>query len=321
MDERVSNFAEKTGFILALIIYISTILSLAYLSDTNIFIVFVGTLPTLLYLMTFFYVIRQDFRKSLLWILPLAYPLLFLILWYSNASNLLSAMDGQVIAVLNILISYLVNIFVLLVFSIGVKRDDSKKDDMRYKHQIGKIAKELDSVKSKLESTKTELEDTKTQLVGAKNDLIVNKENFNITLRSIEDKCKAINFVIGRVYSDKKGANDTIREKLRIGSDLYNSFSELTTDFKSDDSSKMQEVLDKIHEKLIQLELPENKVFSLKEAVLPVTRDDLGRDKILDVLKNNDKDPISDYHSEAKEVCVKLKKFLKENYVVDKKVI
>lgn len=316
MEERVSNFAEKTGFILAIIIYISTVLSLAYLSDTNIFIVFVGTLPTLLYLITFFYLITNDFRKPLLWVLPLVYPIIFLILWYSKVSHLLGAMDGQVITVLNILISYLINIFVLFVFSIGVKRDTPKTDDSHYRHKIGQMAQELDSVKSRLEFTSNELEDTKTQLVDAKKDLkdlVVSKENFNITLRSIEDKCKAINFVIGRVYSEKKGASDTVREKLRIGSDLYNSFSELTNDFKSEDAAQMTDILEKIQRKLLVLELPENRVFTLGKVVLPVDRDTLGNDRIIDVLKKNDKDPIVDYHSEAKEVCAKLLKFLKES--------
>ena len=313
MEEGVSNFAEKTGFILALIIYISTVISLAYLSDANIFIVFIGTLPTLLYLITFFYLIRNDFRKTILWVLPLLYPLIFLLLWYSKISKLLTTLDGQVIAVLNILISYLVNILVLFVFSIGTKRSVPKKDNSRYENKIGQMSEELSSVKSKLESTNDELESTKTELIDTKKDLVINKENFNITLRSIEDKCKAINFVIGRVYSEKKGASTIIREKLRISSDLYNSFSELTADFKTEDAAKMLEILDKIHKKLLLLELPENKVIHLNAAILSVDRDVLGHDKIIDVLIKNDKDPVMDYHSEAKEICIKLTKFLKEN--------
>jgi hypothetical protein len=313
MEERVSNFAEKTGFILALIIYISTIVSLAYLSDANIFIVFIGTLPTLLYLITFFFLIKNDFKKSVLWVLPLLYPMIFLILWYLETFKLLNTLDGQVLTVLNILISYLVNIFVLFVFSIGIKRTNQKVDNSHYEHKIGQMNKELDSIKSQLESTTNELESTQTKLIDAKKEVIINKDNFNITLRSIEDKCKAINFVIGRVYSDKKGANENIREKLRITSNLYNSFSELTNDFKLEDKTQMEDILKQILKKLIVLELPENKVMSLDKAKLPVIRNEEGNDTIIEVLRKNDKDPITDYHKEAKEICIKLMKFLNES--------
>jgi hypothetical protein len=314
-NKSVSHIAEKTAFIIAIIIYIVAVLSLAYISDVNIFVVFIGTLPTLLYLIVFFYFVRIDSRMALLWVLPLVFPLLFLALWYSGAFGLKKFMDGPVASVLNILISYLVNIFVLFIFGIGTKRDTSGKDQKRYEQNIGHVKEQLNTLKSQLEYTTTELHETKDRLIEAKKEIVISKENFNISLRSIEDKCKAINFVIGRVYSDKKGANESIREKLRISSDLYNSFSEITTDFKAEDAERLHHILENIHRKLLDLELPENRMLRIGKASLHVERDPLGSDRILDVLKMNDKDPIMDYHAEAKEICSKLISFLTENYI------
>jgi len=197
------------------------------------------------------------------------------------------------------------------------------KDAKDVNHQdIGKIKHELGVVKSQLQNTTEELEETKHKLmetqkvaIDAKNELIVSKENFNITLRSIEDKCKAINFVIGRVYSEKKGATENERSKLRINSELYNSFSELTTDFKAEDAEKLYAVLRHIHKRLLDLELPEREVITLGTVSLPVDRDAHGNDKIIEVLQKNDKDPVKEYHAGAKEICEKLMNFLRESYL------
>ena len=73
-----------------------------------------------------------------------------------------------------------------------------------------------------------------TELAKIKSELEITKKNFKYNLRGIEDKCKAINFVIGRVYSDKKGGNKEVREQLKINRDLYNTFSEITANFSND---------------------------------------------------------------------------------------
>jgi len=313
MDSSESNSrrGEKPAIITAIILYLAALFSLAFISDASIFLVFIGTMPVLLYLATFFYLIRIDSRMGLLWVLPLLFPLLFLFLWYSSLAPWLKVMDGQVVAVLDVIMSYLINIFVLFIFGIGNRR----KPDQKLQKNIGEVKHQIDSLKSQLEKAHTELSETKNKLYEVKRELTVNKENFNITLRSIEDKCKAINFVIGRVYSDKKGASESVRERLRISSDLYNSFSEITADFKSEDAHKLSIVLKNIHHKLLDLELPENRVIKIGIAQLPVDRDPLGSYRVIDVLKRNDKDPVEDYHNEAKEVCSKLLVFLNENYL------
>lgn len=297
---------EKTAVVIAIILYIASLGTLSYLSDANIFIVFIGTLPILVYLITFFYLIRIDRRMSLLWVLPVFFPLAFLFISYLVDWSVFKSIDMGVVTVLNIVISYLINIFVLLIFGLGRSADDRK---------IRHAENQVDNLKSELHKKNLELSETKSKLVEAKKELVINKENFNVSLRTIEDKCKAINFVIGRVYSDKRGANEVIRHKLRISSDLYNSFSEMSAEFKSEDAGKLHTILRNMHKKLTDLEFMEKDVFKIEKAKLPIKRDSNGKDRIIDVLKENDKDPIEEYHNEAKEVCSKMLTFLDENYL------
>ncbi|MGV8171522.1 MAG: hypothetical protein ACP5OA_02395 [Candidatus Woesearchaeota archaeon] len=319
MANHVTSASEKIAIVIGIILYIGAFIFMAMTSDTSIYRVFIGMLPTLLYLITFFFLFKMDASTVALWVLPLAFPLLFIILWYSNAFGLLNTMDTPVVAVVNVILSYFINIFLLLILTAGTK---THKVEHTYHDtkEIGKIKHELGVVTSQLHNTATELEETKQRLletqkvaIEAKKELIVSKENFNLTLRSIEDKCKAINFVIGRVYSEKKGAGEQVRSKLRIDSELYNSFSELTSDFKAEDAQKLYVILKHIYSRLSTLELPEKDVIKLHEAALPVDRDKHGNDAILDVLRKNDKDPILEYHSGAKEICEKLMDFLEEN--------
>lgn len=153
------------------------------------------------------------------------------------------------------------------------------------------------------------------RLHEAEQALLITHENFTINLRSIEDKCKAINFVIGRVYSDKHGANKKIREMLNINRVLYNAFSEITSDFDVGHVVHLMLVLKLLKKKLALYHIEENKLFTLrKNPKLPLKRNPEGKDIILDVLVNNDKDPIKEYHAEASEICNKMVEYLEDNY-------
>ncbi len=143
----------------------------------------------------------------------------------------------------------------------------------------------------------------------------VTRENFTLSLKSIEDKCKAINFVIGRVYSDKKGGTQQVRDKIHIPRELYNSFSQMAAQFKQEHMGELLKVLEQIYRVLVQLELPEKDVIKVhKNAHLPLQRDPEGKDRILDVLARNDQDPIMEYQSESKEIVRRLSEFIQKNY-------
>jgi len=134
--------------------------------------------------------------------------------------------------------------------------------------------------------------------------LQTSRKEIHTHLRSIEDKCKAINFVIGRVYSDKKGGSADVREKLQIPRELYNNFTELLNAKTDAQNVKLNKTLSKILIKLEQLEMTEADILPLKKGRIEIMRD--AEDTVLDVLAKNDKDPIFDYHSEAKAVCQNL---------------
>lgn len=135
-------------------------------------------------------------------------------------------------------------------------------------------------------------------------ELDMTKKEVRASIRSVEDKCKALNFVIGRVYADSKGGNKTAREKLKIPRELYNDFSEILSKPKRVDADRMLNVLRQILAKLQQMELPEDEVIRVRHGRVPIER--LKGDTVLKVLARNDKDPVLDYHDEAKMVCKKL---------------
>lgn len=348
----MGRFTENVALIVALVLYIGTVLSLSLLTETSIFVVFVATMPILLYLIAFFYLVKIDPHMGLLWVLPLVFPIIFLLIWYSKTLYVLNMTDGPTVAVINILISYAINIFILLIMGFGRREPREKRVAHQTSHVVhhvhsgavpehNELRKELDDARmllhdtksrldeahTKLAATKAELDETKNVLQENKNiineakNIIINKENFTVNLRGIEDKCKAINFVIGRVYSDKKGASPKIRAGLRIDSELYNSFSEITSDFKDEQATKLFNLLKKIHDRLGRLEMREKDLLTIGDAKLPVARTADGSDRVIDVLINNDKDPVADYHADAKEVCEKVMAYLTEQYVTHHKII
>jgi len=78
--------------------------------------------------------------------------------------------------------------------------------------------------------------------------------------------------------------------------------------FKDEEKHKLQGVLHNTMDRLLQLEQKESDVVKLNIGTLPVFRK-LG-DTVLEVLARNDKDPVTEYHKEAKEICVKTLKYL-----------
>jgi hypothetical protein len=156
------------------------------------------------------------------------------------------------------------------------------------------------------------------RIAEAELSLKVTHENFTVNLRSIEDKCKAINFVIGRVYSDKHGGNKKIRSLLNINRILYNTFSKITSDFDTSQIVHLMLVLKLLQKKLSLYHLHEKDLFQLKKnPKISLKRNTKGQDIILDVLSLNDDDPIKEYHSEASEICLNMINYLEENYRVE----
>lgn len=128
-------------------------------------------------------------------------------------------------------------------------------------------------------------------------------------LHTVEDKCKAINFVIGRVYRASNGGTKELREKLRIPSEWYNEFNEIPEEKTEEQRRIALDILARIENQLTLLLKPEKEVLDeaeLKELV-NIARDEHGKDRIIDVLIVNDSDPVEEYLLGALDFCRKVK--------------
>lgn len=135
----------------------------------------------------------------------------------------------------------------------------------------------------------------------------ITPENIDEYMLGIEDKCKALNFVIGRVYRMSNGGSEKIRARLRIEKDWYNEFHSLTKDIDQNRDDALA-VLHKINDRLSLLMKPEKDVLHKKEldALKHIARDKEGGDRIIDVLIANDRDPVEHYFVGAVEGTQKL---------------
>lgn len=396
-------------------IYLSVLIGLALVTEANPGVVFLATSPLLLHLITL-NLIHGDIQgaRTIFWVSPVIYPLLFFMLWNSNSLPLIASISGVELTAFDVVIALIMNLIVVMFYAgkkkkiftrpaglsraaqrmnAGLKHrsfakhsgkpnthSESKtvqkvkdsaaktpetkahhKESLRnkrrltehlqksaamahhirnaeklahrhyqtakkYQHQ-NKVykqyirdlhAKHREIVDSLHKHHKSHIENLKGQLEKVKTELQINQGNFQITLRSIEDKCKALNFVIGRVYSDKHGASPEIRELLKIDKELYNLFSEISLDFKEHSVSHVYRIIHQLYQKVTLLEQPEKLLFELSPVPkIPIERDPAGNDRIIDVLVRNDKDPVMGYYEGAKEICTKLMRFLYDEYLAD----
>jgi hypothetical protein len=124
--------------------------------------------------------------------------------------------------------------------------------------------------------------------------------------RSIEDKCKALNFVIGRVYRSSNGGTTSMRDDIRIASELYNEFDRAV---KEGTKEQMVEALDKVGHRLMSLQKTEKEIFGDRIIHLKnLARDDNGHSRVIDVLAKNDNDPVMNYYSDALEAYKEIRR-------------
>ena len=200
-------------------------------------------------------------------------------------------MDGGILTWWNMLVSYLFAF--ILLFSEPAER-------IRLAIIAAKLRRYLTGITSERKKIETAVSK-------------ITRENLSQTIRSIEDKCKAINSVIGRVYSNKKGGSIEIRQHLSVPREWYNRFSELTKDLSKKSEKELLGIILNIHKKVMTLELKEYDVFKTSKGRVPVERDFFGQDRIIDVLARNDKDPVKEYHKAAKQVCEDVIGFLNKD--------
>lgn len=272
--------------------------------------IFLSFLPAVLSIITVF-ALFDTFQKNFRWgmfIVPFIWCILFYSLGVAGILPMYAVLDVGNITVLNFLISL---VFVVIVYLIGevenrlVTYEKSKTVKKKLMNEM--LAKKERAAYHKAEEKKAEKMPKKVHIEDA-------PKVITEYIQSIEDKSKALNFVIGRVYSQRNGGTAEMRDKIKIMSEWYNEFSEVASDKLGEKLFAAQKTLTLIYERLIDMKRTEKEMFGQQAYELKnLERDEYGRSKIIDVLKDNDKDPVETYYKSALDFCKKamgeLKKF------------
>lgn len=123
-------------------------------------------------------------------------------------------------------------------------------------------------------------------------------------VRSLEDKSKALNAVIGRVYNTSKGGHAAMRKRIQVHSQWYNEYSALDHDRETPEQLETaRTLLGLIQKRLVLMQKTESEVFREDAKTLHnLRRDKDGNSRIIDVLIWNDKDPVEQYYRGAVQV-------------------
>ncbi len=292
----------RSRLVTASAVYIAAVFGFSILADEHPWPVFFGTVPLLAY--GGLVVAMRMPGAVLLWLGPIGISALFLGAWATQALPQFGGLDGPTLAVVNILLAYLLNVFLL------AHGRRAKPHAMGVGGSHGSPAPAAGASAATSAAQQDEIKALKQTITDLQKTLTITEKNFRATLRTIEDKCKAINFVIGRVYGNRRGGAPSLRAKLRIPRDLYNAFSTMTADFKADDAKALLAVLDQLAAHLARLEQPERALLEAEDFRAGSAPREPSDRRILDVLAQ-DEDPVADYHAEAKEICLKLSEYLK----------
>jgi len=265
----------RASCIIALLLWVILIIFLSIITISSPFNTLVGLSPVLLtIIVTYILVDKYHLESGFLMIFPIIFTGVLLML---GVAHLLDGMEYPTLCSVNIIFGLLFEVAVTVHYGI-LRRERKVKIE-----QINEEMKEEKKLAIKLDD----------------------EEGVKSFVSSIEDKSKAINAVIGRVYSVKHGGTEFLRKKIRIDAEDYNEINELQAQPHEKRRILAIELLRKIKDKLDLLSKPEKEVFDKAEMkqFLHIGRNSDGNDRILDVLINNDKDPIKQYYDGALEFC------------------
>ena len=146
--------------------------------------------------------------------------------------------------------------------------------------------------------------------------IIIEKPNVDIQeyISSIEEKSKALNFVIGRTYNKYHGGSLELRQTINLKAEWYNELSEALQNEESADKIRVFMIVENIEKQLNKIKKAEKEVFTEKQLnnLKNLDRDINGNDKILDVLMKNDADPVELYYKGMEEFCETIRRELEE---------
>lgn len=262
---------------------------LSALSDQSLFNIFIGFLPTIVSV-TVAVVIAESFREhySYVWVVPLIFLTVFYFLTLN--SSLALELDIPQILVLNLVISY---VFVLIITFV------MPPQMQRIVYVQKPVIKQITAMAKKGEENQESKDAQEKQTQTLPQQASDSQKPTREIVQVLEDKCKVINQAIGRVYKKKNGGSEEMRVKIRIPAEWYNAFTDL-----KDNEEDVKPIIKQIVKRLHLLASTERDVFGKEvKYIRNLKRNIIGTSKIIDVLRDNDKDPINDYVSAAINVC------------------
>ncbi len=286
------------GFsIFALIVLFIIILFSALNTGAPLIFVILGFLPTLVTIILCILIFDGTlYSMIILWLVPFVLSGLFFLIGSGKTLSGLGMDVGSLVAI-NIVFSIIYLALFLILVKLLSTNEHHKKTETNEHHEG-------------INQEGTHHPEDHVPLHAMKH--IDKPEIIKEYVSSIEDKSKALNFVIGRVYNKYHGGSKQFREKLSLKPQWYNEFSQALHNEQQPDKKKLLIILAHIDTQLNLLHrserdmMTDDQLASLKNLV----RDPDGVDSILEVLKKNDKDPVESYYEGAKEFCLKLKDIL-----------
>ena len=274
---RRQRFATASGVFLLLLLLMVMVLAVS--TDSGPFLVLLGLLPSVFTVVfgLLLYEGSVDNRKAL-WVLPIFLVVLFY--WYGQTgTGVFGQLDVGVLSALNLIVSFL--FLIITTFLLQAPAEAPK----RAAAHEGAESPQPRSRDSDLPSF----------------------------IASIEDKGKALNFAIGRVYNAYHGGTKELRERVKIRQEWYDEFSHIPRDPAKVDFNELLSLIRKIESRLRLLEKSEAEVFGEAHGGFKhLVRDTSGKDKVIDVLDHNDKDPVRTYVQGALEFCGKVRDFVRK---------
>jgi len=270
------------GFsLVSLVVLVLLIVFTALGTGASPIFVMLGFMPTIATIILCLVIFDETvFSFIILWLVPIVLSGIFYLI-ASSQPILNNNLDIGALVALNLVFSilYLVIFFIIAKFA-------------------GRSSQELQEKKQENKPSHTIIQHQPTKI----------KEY----VASIEDKSKALNFVIGRVYSKFHGGSKQLREKLALKPEWYNEFSEALNNEANPDRRRLLSVLDNIEKQLALMNLTEREILHPEQIseLKNLDRDDDGNSTIIEVLIKNDKDPVESYFNGAKEFCLKLRDIL-----------
>ncbi|NOZ81472.1 MAG: hypothetical protein GXP63_07455 [DPANN group archaeon] len=254
-------------------------------TQASLFIILVAFFPTLITLSLAILVMEKQGEHflSYLWIVGILFIVLFYFLMDTTNNPLATQLELGEVAALN----FILTAMLLLIFNTTMLRS------RRY-------IKKMESIRAEHDTLLKENRDLHLQTKTMEGRLLSLEEYAH----AIEDKCKAINFVIGRVYKDKHGGSPEMRNRIKIDPLWYNQFSTVKSFNAPEDKEVLRDIITRIQETLHLIGQTENKVFGPSaDRLRGLERDPSGRERVIEVLAKNDKDPVKTYFESAKTFC------------------